>query len=101
GLGDGNAKGGGKETRGSGGEERGQVARVHRAAQSRSVSHRRRAELVTSEHPAEHHVRTFWTEAFAGEFDGWRDGGQPVEAVKDREQRQPVESEAGERQINK
>ncbi len=49
--------------------------------------------------PAEHHAGAFRPEPIGGQFHGRRHGGDPVEAVEHGEQRQAVEREIGERQI--
>ena len=48
------------------------------------------AELVAGEDPAEQHAGFLRAERLAGQLDGGRHGGDPVEAVEHGEQAQPV-----------
>ncbi len=54
---------------------------------------------MAGKNPAEHHAGLFPAEAIGGELHRRRHGRDPVEAVEHREQRQAVEREIGERQI--
>ena len=57
------------------------------------------AELMASEDPGEHHAGTFPAEAVSGQFHSWRHGRDPIKTIEHREQRQAIESEISERQI--
>jgi len=59
------------------------------------------ADLVAGEHPPDHHAGLLRAEAVGRQFHGRRYGGDPIETVEHGEQRKAVESEIGERQIDK
>ena len=83
----------------AGDEERRQIGVEQRARQAGAERRAGGADLVAGKNPAEHHAGLFPAEAIGGEFHRRRHGGDPVEAVEHREQRQAVEREVGERQI--
>ena len=86
------------DTKRAGDEECGQVARKHGSRQTGAERRRGGAELVAGKDPAEHQIGALGPEALRGQPHRRRHGGDPVEAVEHREQRQAVEREIGERQ---
>src|SRR4029077_20020189 len=80
-------------------EEGRQVARKFRARKPGAEGRRSSADLMARKNPAKHHSGALPSETVGGEFYRGRNGRDPVEAVEHRKQREAVEREARERQI--
>src|SRR5215213_1866685 len=89
-------EGGGDDAESAGGEERREVGCEPRTRQAGPVGRARRAELVAGENPAEDEAGVLASEPRRSELHGRRHGGDPVEAVEHREQRQAEEGEISE-----
>ena len=78
------------------GRQIGQELGAHDASRERGAGG---ADLMASEDPAEHHAGTFAAETISGQFHRRWHGRDPIKPIKHREQRQAIEREISERQI--
>ena len=83
---------------GAGDQEGGQVGTCFLTDKASAKGGDGCAKLVPGQNPAEHDSRVFFAKGLVGQFGRGRDGGDPVKAIEDRENRQAGRTEAEERQ---